>query len=157
MTKTINDAELIKKIAANIKETLSPGAIAQLVRLIEPTGNTGEMSSEEFEQFLKEMEAKNSRRGFSEKSVEAARLVLVNGATIAEAAAETNQSRQSVNQLMIRLRHRMQSVPEGWVLVRDWFPPEVAVQLSEITESLKASYVAGKPLDAKSLSISFKE
>lgn len=143
------------KMAAKIKETFQPGEIAQLIRLIAPTPSTGEMSPEEFERLMKDLEAKSSRRGYSEKSVEAARLVLVMGASVAEAAAETNLSRQSVNQLMLRIRRRMASLPQGWVQVTDWFPVEVARQITGVAESLKASHAAGTSPAPQNVTISF--
>lgn len=145
------------KMAATIKETFQPAEIAQLVRLIGATPSTAEMSPEEFERLMKELEAQSNRRGYSEKSIEAARLVLVMGASIAEAAVETNLSRQSVNQLMQRIRRRMESLPQGWVKVTDWFPAEVAKQLEKIAESLKELHASGKPLDTQSFTISLKE
>lgn len=157
MTATKNNEDRLMKMVAKIKETYEPAEIAQLVRLIGATPSTGEMSPEEFERLMKELEAKSTRRGYSEKSIEAARLVLVMGASIAEAAADTEQSRQSVNQLMQRIRRRMESLPQGWVQVTDWFPVEVAKQLAKITETLKALHAAGKPLDDQSFTISLKE
>lgn len=157
MTATKNNEDRLVKMAAKIKETYQPAEIAQLVRLIGATPSTGEMSPEEFERLMKELEAKSTRRGYSEKSIEAARLVLVMGASIAEAAADTEQSRQSVNQLMQRIRRRMESLPQGWVQVTDWFPVEVAKQLAKVAETLKASHAAGKPLDDQSFTISLKE
>ena len=157
MTATKNNEERLMKMAAKIKETYEPAEIAQLVRLIGATPSTGEMSPEEFERLMKELEAKSNRRGYTEKSIEAARLVLVMGASIAEAAADTDLSRQAVNQLMQRIRRRMESLPQGWVQVTDWFPVEVAKQLAKVAETLKASHAAGKPLDDQSFTISLKE
>ena len=157
MTATKNNEDRLMKMAAKIKETYEPAEIAQLVRLIGATPSTGEMSPEEFERLMKELEAKSNRRGYTEKSIEAARLVLVMGASIAEAAADTELSRQAVNQLMQRIRRRMESLPQGWVQVTDWFPVEVAKQLAKITETLKALHAAGKPLDDQSFTISLKE
>lgn len=154
MTATTKNEDRLMKMAAQIKEKYQPGEIAQLIRLIEPTPSTGEMSAEEFERLMKELEAKSTRRGYSEKSIEAARLVLVMGASVAEAATETNQTRQSVNQLMVRIRRRMESLPQGWVQVSDWFPADVAKQLVKVAESLKAAHAAGKPLDTKTFTIS---
>ncbi|VVP61631.1 hypothetical protein PS874_06313 [Pseudomonas fluorescens] len=156
MTATKNNEDRLMKMAAKIKETYEPAEIAQLVRLIGATPSTGEMSPEEFERLMKELEAKSNRRGYTEKSIEAARLVLVMGASIAEAAADTELSRQAVNQLMQRIRRRMESLPQGWVQVTDWFPVEVAKQLAKIAETLKAEHAAGKPLD-ESFTISLKE
>ena len=157
MTATKNNEDRLMKMAAKIKETYQPAEIAQLVRLIGATPSTGEMSPEEFERLMKELEAKSNRRGYTEKSIEAARLVLVMGASIAEAAADTELSRQAVNQLMQRIRRRMESLPQGWVQVTDWFPVEVAKQLAKVAETLKASHAAGKPLDDQSFTISLKE
>lgn len=157
MTAMKNNEDRLMKMAAKIKETYEPAEIAQLVRLIGATPSTGEMSPEEFERLMKELEAKSNRRGYTEKSIEAARLVLVMGASIAEAAADTELSRQAVNQLMQRIRRRMESLPQGWVQVTDWFPVEVAKQLAKITETLKALHAAGKPLDDQSFTISLKE
>lgn len=156
MTATKNNEDRLMKMAAKIKETYEPAEIAQLVRLIGATPSTGEMSPEEFERLMKELEAKSNRRGYTEKSIEAARLVLVMGASIAEAAADTELSRQAVNQLMQRIRRRMESLPQGWVQVTDWFPVEIAKQLAKIAETLKAAHAAGKPLD-ESFTISLKE
>lgn len=132
------DEDLILKMAAQIKETYQPAEIAQLVRLIEPTPPTAEMSPEDFEQLMQELEASSTRRGYSEKSIEAARLVLVKGASVAEAAAETNQTRQSVSQLMTRIRRRIEALPKGWVKVDQWLPADVARQVEEIAEQMKA-------------------
>lgn len=129
----------VSELAMTIKGTLSPGEIAQLIRLIQPTPTTGELSPEEFESLMEKLDATNSRRGFSEKSIEAARLILVMGAVNAEAAAETGLSRQAVNQLMGRIRRRMNSVPAGWVKVDQWLPVEVAGQLDKIAKDLKHS------------------
>ena len=156
MTAMKNNEDRLMKMAATIKETYEPAEIAQLVRLIGATPSTGEMNPEEFERLMKELEAKSNRRGYTEKSIEAARLVLVMGASIAEAAADTELSRQAVNQLMQRIRRRMESLPQGWVQVTDWFPVEVAKQITKIAETLKAAHAAGKPLD-ESFTISLKE
>lgn len=157
MTATKNNEERLMKMAEKIKATYQPAEIAQLVRLISPTPSTGEMSPEEFERLMKELEAQSNRRGYSEKSIEAARLVLVMGASMAEAAEELNLTRQSVNQLMVRIRRRIESLPQGWVKVTEWLPAEVAKQLEKIAESLKASHASGKPLESKKFTITLKE
>lgn len=137
MTQKRNEDRLLK-MAAKIKETYQPAEIAQLVRLIEPTPTTGEMSAEDFERLMQELDATSTRRGYSEKSIEAARLVLVMGASVAEAAAETNQTRQSVSQLMTRIRRRIEALPKGWVKVDQWLPADVAKQVEKIAQELKA-------------------
>lgn len=128
----------VSELATTIKHSLSPAEIAQLIRLIQPTPTTGELSAEDFERLMETLDASSSRRGYSEKSIEAARLVLVMGAGIAEAAADTGLSRQAVNQLMTRIRRRMDSVPAGWVKVEQWVPSEVAQQVERIAQDLRA-------------------
>lgn len=128
-----------------IKKTFNPSQIKQLIRLLEPTSPAGEMSAEEFESVLEMLEENHTGRWYSNKSIEAARLVLVMGASISEAAADTEQSRQSVSQLMQRIKNRIDSipddinVPDDWVKVEQWLPPEVAVQFNNLSEELKAS------------------
>ncbi|MDX9668607.1 TrfB-related DNA-binding protein [Pseudomonas sp. P5_152] len=153
MTETSSNEDKLVNMAAKIKEAFEPAEIAQLVRLIGPTPSTGEMSPEEFERLMTELQAKSTRRGFSDKSIQAARLVLVMGASIPEAAADTNLTRQAVNQLMQRIRRRMESLPDGWVRVTDWFPVEVAKQLEDIAETLKAAHGAGDVLDGQTFKI----
>jgi len=65
MTQKRNEDRLLK-MAAKIKETYQPAEIAQLVRLIEPTPSTGEMSAEDFERLMQELDATSTRRGYSE-------------------------------------------------------------------------------------------
>lgn len=153
MTAMKSNEEKLFEMAATIKETFQPGEIAQLIRLIGATPSTGEMSPVEFERLIQELESKSNRRGYSEKSIEAARLVLVMGAGIAEAAAETGLTRQSVNQLMQRIRRRMESLPQGWKQVTEWLPEGVAKQIENIAVSLKASAAAGNPLETKIFTI----
>ena len=112
----------------------------------EPSPRTGEMSAEEFEQLMDRLDALSTRRGYSEKSRAAARLVMVSGASESEAAAQTELSSQSVNQLMKRIRRRMESLPTGWVQVKGWFPANVAKQLEVLSEQLQAAQKAGEPL-----------
>ena len=154
MQATKGNDEKLFKAAAEIKKNFQPGEIAQLIRLIAATPTTGEMSSEQFERLIQDLEAKNNRRGFSEKSIEAARLVLVMGASISEAAADTALTRQSVNQLMQRIRRRMESLPEGWKQVTEWFPADVAKQIEDIAELLKTSNATDNQLDAQTFTIS---
>lgn len=145
--------EKLLALAAEIQEGYAPADIAQLVRLISPTPSTGEMSAESFEQVMAVLVGQNNRRPYSDKSITAARLVLVMGASIAEAAGETGLSRQVVNRLMLRLRSRMESLPTGWVKVSEWLPADVAKQLRDISALLKGLRAAGKPLDALSYTI----
>lgn len=139
-----NDEEISVLDTANlIKKNFKPLQIAQLVRLLEPTSPAGEMSAEEFESVFEILKETGTGRWYSDRSIEAARLVLVMGASVSEAAADTEQSRQSVSQLMQRIKKRIESipddinVPDGWVKVEQWLPPEVADQVNQISEELK--------------------
>lgn len=138
--------ERVLQLAAEIKATYSPAEVARLARLIEPTPSTGEMSAEVFEQLLELLQNKSGGRSYSDKSIEAARLVLVMGATKTEAANDTGVSKQTVDQLMNRIRRRMEAMPQGWVKVTQWFPAEVAKQIDGYAHSLKAAHAAGTPL-----------
>lgn len=119
----------------------------------EPAPRTGEMSAEEFEQLMDRLDALSTRRGYSEKSRAAARLVMVSGASESQAAAQTELSSQSVNQLMKRIRRRMESLPKGWVQVKGWFPADVAKQLEVLSDQLQAALKAGEPLEISHFSI----
>ncbi|MDF4211098.1 TrfB-related DNA-binding protein [Pseudomonas protegens] len=149
MDTTKKREEQLMELATTIKNDYTPAQIAQLVRLIAPAPVTGEMSAEDFERLMKDLAAKNSRRGYSPKSVEAARLVLVMGANATEAAKETNQTRQSVNQLMMRIRRRMEDLPQAWKHVSAWFPSDVAKQLEDLSVALRAAQAEGAPVDKK--------
>jgi len=143
----VNDLdEKLLALATEIQEGYAPADIARLIRLISPTPSTGQMNAESFEQVMAVLVGQNNRRPYSDKSITAARLVLVMGASIAEAAGETGLSRQVVNRLMLRLRSRMESLPAGWVKVSEWLPGEVAKQLRDISALLKSLH-ADKPLD----------
>ncbi|AOE82489.1 hypothetical protein A7318_27995 (plasmid) [Pseudomonas lurida] len=148
-----NTDEQLLAMATKIKESYTPSEIAQLVRLISPTPNTGELSAEEFERVMQVLGSQNNRRPYSSKSVIAARLVLVMGASPSEAAKESGLARQNVSELMLRIRKRMESLPQGWVKVSEWFPGEVAKQIGHISEALKDHHSAGKPLNELSFTI----
>lgn len=130
--------EELKAMADNIRRALRPGEITQLVRLIGPTPNTGEMSADEFEDLVERLKAKGTRRGYSDTSIAAARLVFVMGATMAEAAAELGVTRAAVGQSIQRMRRQMDEVPKGWVPVSLWLPEAIAGQLESIAASLRA-------------------
>lgn len=135
--------EQLQALAQDIKNTLKASEIAQLIRLIAPTPSTGEMSAAEFETLMAELKDKSRRRGYSDTSITAARLVLVMGATVAEAAAETNVSRQAIHQVLKRIKRRMESLPENWVQVSTWLPAEIANQLEEVVTFLKSPKALG--------------
>lgn len=122
-----------------------------------PTLRTGEMSAEEFELLMDRLDALSIRRGYSEKSRAAARLVMVSGATDKEAATQTGLSWQSVNQLMKRIRRRMESLPSGWVQVKGWFPAHVAKQLEALSELMQAAQKSGEPLEISRYSVDLSD
>lgn len=132
-----DDKKSILDAANLIKKNFKPQQIAQLIRLLEPTSPAGEMSAEVFESVFEMLKETHTGRWYSDRSIEAARLVLVMGASISEAAAETEQSRQSVSQLMQRIKKRIEAVPAGWVKFEHWLPPKIAAQLEAITKELK--------------------
>ncbi|WP_438942606.1 TrfB-related DNA-binding protein, partial [Pseudomonas savastanoi] len=58
--------------------------------------------------------------------ISAARLVLVMGASVSEAALETGLTRQVVHRFMARIRARLEDLPVDWVKVEAWLPPAAA-------------------------------
>lgn len=134
----------LEEMASQIKKNLTPAEISQLIRLIAPAPSTGEMSAAEFENLMRELNDKSTRRGYSETSLTAARLVLVMGASVAEAASETGVSRQAIGQLLKRIKRRMESLPKEWVPVSTWLPQGIAQQLEGIAASLRAAHAAGE-------------
>jgi len=100
----------LARLAEHIKGDCTPGEIARLIRLIEPTPVTGEMSSDEFEIMMNALDAASTRRGYSPKSREIARLIFVMGANQNEAALQTGLSPQAVNQLIQRIRRRVKEI-----------------------------------------------
>lgn len=97
-------------MAKMLRSTFGRAELAQLARLISPTPLTGEMSADEFEELRMSVESRRrGRRGrpVPESSFIAARLVLVMGASISEAASETGVSKQAMSQLIQRMRQSM--------------------------------------------------
>jgi len=135
-------------LAEKIKDTYTPGEIARLIRLIEPAPTTGEMSADQFENMMNMLDATSTRRGYSSKSREAARLVFVMGANEIEAAADSGLTQQAVNKLIQRIRRRMENVPSGWVSMTAWFPDSMANQIKVIADKLLLEHQSGKKLDA---------
>lgn len=151
-----SNEENVLAMAAQIKETFTPGEIAKLMRLIGPTPKTGDMSAEEFERVMTIL-ASQTNRPYSEKSMIAARLVLVMGAGISEAAKEAGLARQNVSELMTRIRARIELLPHDWVKVSEWFPGGVATQLGNIAQSLRELHAADQPLDGLTFTITLAE
>lgn len=105
----------------------------------EAAQQTGELSPEQFQQFVTDQAAAGGRRPYSDKAIEAARLVLVEGVSPSNAAELTGQSRQAVSQLLARIRRRLESAPTGWVKVEQWLPGAVAEQIEKLAQDLKAN------------------
>lgn len=81
-----------------------------LKRSREPKVSLGKMSPECFQRVMDCLDSRRGGRGYSDRSREAARLILVVGVSITEAASRIGTTRQSVNQLMLRIRRRMESI-----------------------------------------------
>ncbi len=137
-----------------LKDAYPPSALAQLARLISPAPEGGEMSAEAFEAVMQSLAAQNNRRAYSDRSLTAARLVLVMGASIAEAAQDTGLARQVVHRLMVRIRRRMAAVPSDLVKLNEWYSRDIAEQLTTLAESLKTLQAAGSPLPVVSFILS---
>jgi len=156
-TTTNNEARLLAA-AAQIKKDFLPAEIAQLIRLIAPTPNTGEMSAEDFERLMANLASKGAGRGYSEKSLAAARQVLVMGANIPEAATEVGMTKQSVSQLMIRVRRHMKAVPEGWKSANLCLPSEICNHLEDVAEVMrKVAQAQDKSRENEELSEAIKD
>ncbi len=128
--------------ANHINERYTPAQVAQLARLISPVPSCGSMTPAEFELVMVMLAGQHRRRAFSDRSIHAARLVLVMGASVAEAATDTGLARQVVHRLMARIRARMQGLPGSWVKVEVWLPPTHAKQVADLAVSLRAAHEA---------------
>lgn len=148
-----SESDRVLSMANTIKGLFPSNEIAQLIRLISAAPSTGEMNQEQFERLMKDLEPKTNRPGYSAKSIEAARLILVHGATPPEAAADTGLSQSAVRALMKRIRRRMVSIPDGWKQVTCWFPDGVAEQIKGISDALIAAEESGTPVPVKILTL----
>ncbi|RMS11023.1 hypothetical protein ALP72_01668 [Pseudomonas coronafaciens pv. coronafaciens] len=113
--------------------------IAQLIRMISPVSPCALMTAEEFERVMAVLAGQNRRRAFSDRSTNAARLVLVMGASVSEAALETGLARQVVHRLMTRIRSRLEGLPADWVKVEAWLPPAAAGDVLALAQSLRSA------------------
>ena len=73
-------------LATKITQNYSNAQIAQLIRMISPVSPCALMAADEFERVMAVLAGQNRRRAFSDRSISAARLVLVMGASVSEAA-----------------------------------------------------------------------
>lgn len=137
--------EKILKMAEKIKQTLDPGEQARLSALIAPEAPTARMSAEAFADLLESMNTGRGR-GFSEKSLEAARQYYVMGANESEAAKASGLTRQAVNALLQRIERHRATAPAGWVQVGGWWPPELAQQLNRLADLVRDRQAKGQPL-----------
>lgn len=94
-------------MATLIKTTYKPAEIDLLMQMIRPAYKGAELSSEEFAELITKLRHSGAGRPYSEKSIEAARLVLVQGASMAEAAREMGMGQPQIGQLMKRIRAQM--------------------------------------------------
>lgn len=68
-------------------------------------------------------------------TVDVARLVLVEGATQADAAARSGMSRQRVYGIMKRFEAARQTLPTDWKKVEVWLPPKLAAEVEAMAEA----------------------
>lgn len=102
--------DVVAATASQIQRTLAPAQIAQLIRLISPASRCARMSPEAFEHVVAFMSCRTGHRAYSARSQQAARLVLVMGASVAEAAVDTGLTRQVVHRLMSRINARVGTI-----------------------------------------------
>lgn len=97
----------LETMAALIKSTFTPAEIAQLMEMVRPAYDGAELSSEEFAALITRLNRARAGRPYGEKSIEAARLILVQGASHAEAARELGMNLGQIGQLIKRIREYM--------------------------------------------------
>ncbi|GAB0085892.1 hypothetical protein ALQ72_01391 [Pseudomonas syringae pv. maculicola] len=131
-------------VVDHILQTYSPSEINQLIRLISPAPDCALMTAAEFERVMRVLAGQSRSRPFSEKSIQSARLILVMGASVAEAAADVGLARQVVHRLMMRIRARLQQLPGEWVKVEAWLPPAAARQVADLAAELRLTHQAGR-------------
>lgn len=93
------------------------------------------MTIEEFEVVQRKLLMMN----FSGKVIEAARLIMVTGATRSQVAYELKMSRQSVYQGMIRVRAVLADIPADWVPFEGWMPKDMAAEIRQRISHLKTN------------------
>lgn len=129
----------LSELATQIIQNYTKAQIAQLIRIIGPVSPCAQMDADEFERVMAVLAGQNRRRPFSDRSMRAARLVLVMGASISEAAVETGLARQVVHRLMDRIRSRLAGLPADWVKVEAWLPPAAARDALALSQSLRSA------------------
>ncbi|MGN9498515.1 TrfB-related DNA-binding protein [Pseudomonas syringae pv. aptata] len=127
----------IANMSALIKTSLTPGEIARLILLIQPVPSTGLMTPVEFEDLMRAIEASKGTRMFTEKSVSAARMCLVMGASAKETAAELGMTVQAVSQVLKRIKLKAGEQPQGWTIVNEFLPADLASAVRDIGKVLR--------------------
>ncbi|MBX8493148.1 transcriptional regulator KorA [Pseudomonas cichorii] len=110
MNSDDNRHQQLTAMAALIKSTYKPVDIDLLIQMIRPDYKNAELSSEEFAKLISKLKSQGMGRPYSEKSIEAARLVLVQGASMAEAGREVGMRKDQISQLMKRIREILKSL-----------------------------------------------
>lgn len=128
----------VLKMAEKIKTTLAPTEQARLAALIAPTAPTARMSAEAFAELMENMDS-GVGRGFSQKSIEAARQYYVMGANQSEAAEAAGLTRQAVFKLIQRIERNRADAPAGWTQVAAWWPPELAQVLGALADRVRSA------------------
>lgn len=130
----------LEELARHISQNYSASQIGQLMRMIAPVSPCALMGAEEFERVIAMLSGQSRHRAFSDRSVAAARLVLVMGASVSEAAAEIGLSRQAVHTLMTRIRSRLEGLPADWIKVEAWLPPAAADEIIRRAQLLRTAH-----------------
>jgi len=98
-----------------------------------------EMTADQYAEFIRQQEKLGGRRPYSQKAIEAGRLVFVEAATLTRAAELTGQSRQAVNQCITRMRRRMESLSPDWVPYTALMPQALADEINATLEKIKGA------------------
>ena len=136
--------DMVLATASQIQQTFSPAQVAQLIRLISPAAQCALMSPHAFERVFTFMSCSSGHRAYSAKSLHAARLVLVMGASVAEAAADAGLSRQVVHRLMARIQARLDASPEHMTDIDASAYSAAAIAADRPIESIESDRALGK-------------
>lgn len=86
--------------------------------------DTPRMTADEFDAL-----EKGKLRSMSRKALDLARLMYVEGKKQTEAAAALEMSPQLARHHRMRIEAVLKDQPAGWVLLQEWMPPEMAVEV----------------------------
>ncbi|OIS90235.1 TrfB-related DNA-binding protein [Brucella cytisi] len=73
-----------------------------------------------------------------------AREVLVDGTPQSEVARKHGLSRQRVHGMVTRVQAAINEIPQGWVRLEIWLPPELAQKVEDMAEKAKAKAIKEK-------------